>query len=50
MNSLFPRTSFPGPTDQDSLGELCLANASLVLPDQVVTGSLTIEQGKISEI
>lgn len=29
---------------------LCLANAQLVLPDQVVTGSVTIEQGLISDI
>ncbi len=31
-------------------GALCLANAQLVLPDRVVTGSLTIERGEISEI
>ncbi len=29
---------------------LCLANAQLVMPDRVVTGSVTIEQGVISEI
>ncbi len=29
---------------------LCLANAQLVMPDRVVTGSVTIEQGIISEI
>nr|WP_224825440.1 alpha-D-ribose 1-methylphosphonate 5-triphosphate diphosphatase [Cognatishimia sp. MH4019] len=31
-------------------GNLCLANAQLVLPEQVVTGSVTIEQGVITEI
>lgn len=31
-------------------GALCLANAQLVLPDQVVTGAVTIEHGIISQI
>lgn len=31
-------------------GDLCLANAQLVLPDQVIQGHITIEQGMISEI
>ncbi len=31
-------------------GDLYLANAQLVLPDQVVTGSVMIERGKISDI
>ncbi|SMR82113.1 alpha-D-ribose 1-methylphosphonate 5-triphosphate diphosphatase [Aliiroseovarius halocynthiae] len=31
-------------------GDLCLANAQLVLTDQVVTGAVTIEQGVITEI
>jgi len=31
-------------------GDLCLANAQLVLPDRVITGSVTIEQGVISDI
>ncbi|MDA9208172.1 alpha-D-ribose 1-methylphosphonate 5-triphosphate diphosphatase, partial [Octadecabacter sp.] len=30
--------------------DLCLANARLVLPDQVLTGSITIEQGVITDI
>ncbi|MEM1301274.1 MAG: alpha-D-ribose 1-methylphosphonate 5-triphosphate diphosphatase, partial [Pseudomonadota bacterium] len=30
--------------------DLCLANAQLVLPDRVVTGAITIEQGVICEI
>ena len=29
---------------------ICLANARLILPDQVLTGSLTIDKGKIAEI
>lgn len=31
-------------------GHLCLANARLVLPDRVMTGFVTIENGQISEI
>ncbi len=31
-------------------GDLCLANAQLVLPDRVITGAVTIEQGVIAEI
>ena len=31
-------------------GDLCLANARLVLPDQVLTGAVTIEGGLITEI
>lgn len=31
-------------------GDLCLANAQLVLPDQVLTGAITIEQGVITDI
>nr|WP_259913816.1 alpha-D-ribose 1-methylphosphonate 5-triphosphate diphosphatase [Jannaschia sp. M317] len=30
--------------------DLCLANAQLVLPDQVITGSVTIENGVISDL
>lgn len=36
--------------DNDVSGDLCLANARLVLPDQVVTGAITIEQGLITSI
>ena len=36
--------------DTSVSADLCLANAQLVLPDQVLTGSLTIEQGEITEI
>lgn len=31
-------------------GNICLANARLVLPDQVLTGAVTIEQGVIARI
>ncbi|MEP1521162.1 alpha-D-ribose 1-methylphosphonate 5-triphosphate diphosphatase [Ascidiaceihabitans sp.] len=31
-------------------GDLCLANARLVMPDQVLTGSITIEKGVITDI
>ncbi|MEM9433892.1 MAG: alpha-D-ribose 1-methylphosphonate 5-triphosphate diphosphatase [Pseudomonadota bacterium] len=31
-------------------GTLCLANAQLVLPDQILIGSITIEQGMITKI
>lgn len=36
--------------DTSMSGDLCLANAQLVLPHQVLTGSITIEQGEITEI
>ncbi|MEP4195232.1 MAG: alpha-D-ribose 1-methylphosphonate 5-triphosphate diphosphatase [Aliishimia sp.] len=36
--------------DASASEDLCLANARLVLPDQVLTGSITIEQGVITEI
>ena len=36
--------------DTQMSGVQCLANARLVLPDAVVTGSVTIQQGMISEI
>ncbi len=36
--------------DNDVSGDLCLANARLVLPDRVVTGAITIEQGLITSI
>ncbi len=50
MNSHFqtPSAEFAGHADK--LGTLCLANARLVLPDQVLTGALTIEKGTISGI
>ncbi|MEP3053230.1 alpha-D-ribose 1-methylphosphonate 5-triphosphate diphosphatase [Ascidiaceihabitans sp.] len=36
--------------DRFALGDLCLANARLVMPDQVLTGSITIEKGVITDI
>lgn len=36
--------------DTSMSDDLCLANARLVLADQVLTGSITIEQGVITEI
>ena len=36
--------------DTSMSDDLCLANARLVLPDQVLTGSITIEQGVITGI
>ena len=50
MNSPFPTSSLTKACDNDVSSDLCLANAQLVLADQVVTGSVTIEQGLISEI
>ena len=50
MNSLFPAASLTQPDDANMSADLCLANAQLVLPDRVVTGAITIEQGLIAEI
>ena len=50
MNSPFPASSLAKSCDSDMSDDLCLANAKLVLPDRVVTGSIKIEQGVISEI
>ena len=50
MNSPFPTSSLTKACDNGGSSDLCLANAQLVLADQVVTGSVTIEQGLISEI
>lgn len=36
--------------DTDVSGDLCLANARLVLPDRVLTGCITIKKGVISDI
>ena len=47
MNSLF---SAPSHTHPEAVGALCLANAQLVLSDQVLCGSVTIVDGVISEI
>ena len=50
MNSPFPAASLAKPRESDMSRDLCLANAQLVLPDQVITGSVTIEQGVITAI
>ena len=47
MNSLFSAPSILHP---NGVGSVCLANAQLVLADQILFGSLTIEDGIISEI
>ncbi len=36
--------------DKDMSAAVCLANAQLVLPDRIVTGAITVEEGLISDI
>lgn len=50
MNSPFSPPSFANSCNSNATGDVCLANAQLVLPDQVVTGSITIEQGVMTEV
>jgi alpha-D-ribose 1-methylphosphonate 5-triphosphate diphosphatase len=50
MNSPFSASSLARSSDTEAASDLCLANAQLVLADQVLTGSVTIEQGIISDI
>ena len=50
MNSPIPAASLVDAGKSDAGESLCLANAQLVLPDQVITGSITIEQGVITDI
>ncbi|MEM6409602.1 MAG: alpha-D-ribose 1-methylphosphonate 5-triphosphate diphosphatase [Pseudomonadota bacterium] len=50
MNSLFPASSLTNACDTRVSEDLCFANAQLVLPDQVMLGSITIEAGVISQI
>ena len=50
MNSPVSAASLTNAYDNDVSGGLCLANAQLVLPDQVLTGAVTIEQGVIVEV
>ncbi len=50
MNSPFPTASLTKACDTDVSSNLCLANAQLVLADQVITGAVTIEQGVICDI
>ena len=44
MTTHIPRASVSGG------GTVCLANAQLVLPNQVITGSVTVEEGVIADI
>ena len=50
MNSPISAATLTNAYDNDVSGSLCLANAQLVLPDQVLTGAITIEQGVILEV
>lgn len=50
MNSPFSAASLTAVRDTDATGELLLANAQLVLADQVITGAIAIEQGVITDI
>ena len=50
MNSPFSASSLTTACDNDVSSDLCLANAQLVFADQVLTGSVTIEQGVICDI
>ena len=50
MNSPFPSSSLTKACDKDVSSDLCLANAQLVLEDQALKGSVTIEQGVICDI
>ena len=50
MNSPISASCMANAYDSDVSADLCLANAMLVLPDQVVTGAVTIEQGMITAI
>ncbi|MEP3639346.1 MAG: alpha-D-ribose 1-methylphosphonate 5-triphosphate diphosphatase [Paracoccaceae bacterium] len=50
MNSPFPTSSLTHSSDSKVSGDICLANAQLVLADRVALGSITIEQGVITEV
>lgn len=50
MNSPFSTQSLAKSCNNGATGSLCLANAKLVLADQIVNGSITIEQGVITSI
>lgn len=50
MNSPFPASAMQDQSHNTMSADLCLANARLVLPDQVLTGSVTIEKGVITAI
>ncbi len=50
MNSMSSAPKTPGTTKDDLPAAVCLANARLVLPERVETGSVTIERGTITRI
>lgn len=50
MNTHIPTSSLAIPSSAQPAEDLCLANAQLVLPDQTITGTITIENGVITEI
>ena len=50
MNSPFPASTLTKACDKEMSGNLCLANARLVLRDRTTVGSVKIEQGVIREI
>lgn len=50
MNSPLPASSLNNVSDTPMSSDLCLANAQLVLPDRVLCGAITIENGVIKEI
>ncbi|MEM9249790.1 MAG: alpha-D-ribose 1-methylphosphonate 5-triphosphate diphosphatase [Pseudomonadota bacterium] len=50
MNSRFPPSDLEHARHGTVLGDLCLANAQLVLEDRVARGALTIEGGVITQI
>jgi alpha-D-ribose 1-methylphosphonate 5-triphosphate diphosphatase len=50
MNSPFQFPVQPMAAEMPTPEDLCLANAQLVLPDQVITGAVTIESGVITKV
>lgn len=50
MNSQYLACSAAQVPGRHELGDLCLANAQLVLPNKVVIGALIIEQGVFNGI
>ncbi len=50
MNSPFQSARLATTHDTSGSGDLCLANARLVLPDRVLVGAVTIENGIIADI
>ncbi len=50
MNSPFSPADLTDLHDKTMSGTICLANAKLVLPDEVVTGCVTITDGVITDI